>query len=80
MTAPPRTSTTVATRALILVAMAWQRGPSAILPPTCRYHPSCSAYAIEALGRYGAIKGGWLSLKRIARCGPWGGYGCDPVP
>ena len=37
-------------------------------------------YGVEALGRYGAIKGGWLSLKRIARCGPWGGYGCDPVP
>lgn len=67
-------------RALILVARAWQLGPSAIMPPSCRYEPSCSQYAIEALGRYGAIKGGWLATKRILRCHPWGGHGPDPVP
>lgn len=67
-------------KALILVARAWQKGPSRILPPTCRYQPSCSAYAIEALGRYGAIKGSWLSARRILRCHPWGGHGFDPVP
>jgi len=67
-------------RALILVARAWQLGPSAIMPPSCRYQPSCSQYAIEALGRYGAIKGGWLAAKRILRCHPWGGHGPDPVP
>ena len=67
-------------RALILVARGWQLGPSLVLPPTCRYSPSCSAYAIEALRRYGAAKGGWLALKRIARCHPWGGCGHDPVP
>jgi uncharacterized protein len=67
-------------RLLIGVARLWQIGPSRILPSTCRYQPSCSAYAIEALGRYGALKGFWLSAKRILRCHPWGGYGFDPVP
>jgi uncharacterized protein len=65
---------------LILVTRAWQRGPSAILPPSCRYAPSCSAYMIEAIERHGALHGGWLGLKRILRCHPWGGSGYDPVP
>ena len=67
-------------RALILVARGWQLGPSRILPPSCRFQPSCSAYAITALGRYGALKGSWLAARRIARCQPWGGQGLDPVP
>ena len=67
-------------RLLIGVARAWQLGPSAVLPPTCRFQPSCSAYAIEALDRYGAARGGWLALRRIARCHPFGGHGYDPVP
>ena len=46
----------------------------------CRYHPTCSAYALEALRVHGAISGGWLTLRRIARCHPWGGSGVDPVP
>lgn len=65
---------------LIWIARGWQWGPSRILPPTCRYAPSCSAYAITALSRYGAIKGGWLATKRLLRCHPWGGHGYDPVP
>lgn len=65
---------------LILIARGWQLGPSVILPPSCRYSPSCSAYAIEAVSRYGAAKGGWMSAKRIMRCHPWGGHGYDPVP
>ncbi len=65
---------------LILLARAWQLGPSRVLPPTCRYHPSCSEYAIEALERLGAIKGGWIAAKRLMRCHPWGGHGYDPVP
>ena len=65
---------------LILLARSWQIGPSRILPPSCRYMPSCSAYAIDALTRYGALKGGWLSARRLARCHPWGGSGFDPVP
>ncbi|MCW2413231.1 MULTISPECIES: membrane protein insertion efficiency factor YidD [unclassified Sphingobium] len=67
-------------RLLILVARFWQIGPSRILPPSCRYSPSCSQYAIEALRKYGAIRGGWLALKRLLRCHPWGGCGHDTVP
>lgn len=65
---------------LILLARGWQMGPSLILPPSCRYTPSCSAYAIDALQRYGALRGGWLATRRICRCHPWGGCGFDPVP
>ena len=46
----------------------------------CRYEPSCSAYALEALQKHGALKGSWLAIKRICRCNPWGGCGHDPVP
>lgn len=67
-------------RLLVLIARFWQIGPSRILPPSCRYAPSCSAYAIEALHRYGALKGSWLAARRILRCHPWGGHGYDPVP
>lgn len=48
--------------------------------PSCRFEPSCSAYAYEAIERHGAIKGGWMGLRRILRCHPWGGSGLDPVP
>jgi hypothetical protein len=65
---------------MILVAKGWQKGPSKILPPSCRYTPSCSGYAITAIERYGAARGGWMALKRILRCHPWGGQGHDPVP
>ncbi|QGP79234.1 membrane protein insertion efficiency factor YidD [Sphingobium sp. CAP-1] len=67
-------------RLLILIARGWQLGPSRILPPTCRYAPSCSEYAIGAIRKYGAIKGSWLGFKRLMRCHPWGGSGYDPVP
>lgn len=67
-------------RLLILIARGWQLGPSRILPPTCRYAPSCSEYAIQAVRKYGAIKGSWRGFKRLMRCHPWGGSGYDPVP
>ena len=47
---------------------------------TCKYIPTCSQYAVEAIKKYGPFKGGWLALKRILRCNPWGGSGYDPVP
>jgi len=46
----------------------------------CRYHPTCSAYALEAIEKHGAVRGWWLAAKRIGRCHPWGGAGFDPVP
>lgn len=53
---------------------------SPVLPGGCRYTPSCSAYAAEAVARHGALRGGWLALKRLLRCNPFGGWGYDPVP
>lgn len=53
---------------------------SPILGPKCRYTPTCSHYAVDALKKYGPIKGIWLAVKRIAKCHPWGGSGYDPVP
>ncbi len=49
-------------------------------PPTCRFDPTCSLYALEALHAWGAARGGWLALRRVCRCHPWGGWGYDPVP
>jgi putative membrane protein insertion efficiency factor len=51
-----------------------------ILPPVCRFQPSCSDYALEALRRHGALRGGWLTVRRLCRCNPFGGSGHDPVP
>jgi putative membrane protein insertion efficiency factor len=53
---------------------------SPILPNACRYTPTCSAYGIQAIKKHGPFKGGWLTIRRISRCHPWGGHGHDPVP
>ena len=53
---------------------------SPLLPPACRFHPNCSAYAEQALQDYGALRGGWLTARRLCRCGPWHSGGFDPVP
>lgn len=53
---------------------------SPILGPRCRFQPTCSTYAFDAIKLHGGLKGGWLAIKRIIRCHPWGGHGFDPVP
>ncbi|WP_159799727.1 membrane protein insertion efficiency factor YidD [Flavobacterium sp. MK4S-17] len=58
----------------------YQAAISPFTPSACRYTPTCSHYAVEALQSHGLFKGSWLSIKRIARCHPWGGRGYDPVP
>ena len=67
-------------RLLLLLVHFYQYAISPMLPPRCRYTPTCSQYAVEALQKHGALKGGWLAAKRIGRCHPWGGSGHDPVP
>lgn len=67
-------------RLLIALVRLWQIGPSRLIGPSCRYLPTCSAYAIEAIEKHGAIRGGLLAAKRLLRCHPWGGSGYDPVP
>ncbi len=64
----------------VLIIKFYQRSISPLFPPVCRYTPTCSSYAIEALQKHGATKGGWLALKRIVSCNPWGGRGHNPVP
>ena len=58
----------------------YQRLVSPVLPPSCRFHPSCSQYALEAVTRYGALKGSWLATRRLVRCHPFHPGGFDPVP
>ncbi len=66
--------------ALRLLVRIYQICISPLLPKSCIYTPTCSQYAIEALEKYGAIKGSWLAIKRILRCHPWHEGGYDPVP
>jgi putative membrane protein insertion efficiency factor len=68
-------------RKLLLFLIRFYQGAiSPLLPSSCRYTPTCSQYGTEAIQRYGSLKGGWLTLKRVLRCHPWGGHGYDPVP
>jgi len=64
----------------ILLVKFYRNFISPLTPATCRYTPTCSQYSLTALRRFGIFKGGWLSLKRIFSCNPWGGSGYDPVP
>ena len=65
---------------LLLLIKAYQRFISPLFPPTCRFQPTCSQYAIEAISTYGTFKGSWLAIKRILRCHPFHPGGYDPIP
>jgi len=67
-------------RILSVLIRAYQYVASPLIVPSCRFHPSCSAYALEAVERYGSLRGAWLAVKRLLRCHPWHPGGCDPVP
>ncbi|ACG75698.1 protein of unknown function DUF37 [Anaeromyxobacter sp. K] len=66
--------------ALVLLVRIYQRLVSPLLPPACRFYPSCSAYAVTALQRHGALRGSWLTVRRLCRCHPFHAGGVDPVP
>jgi putative membrane protein insertion efficiency factor len=70
----------VAGLALHVAIRGWQLLLAPVLPPSCRFEPSCSRYADEAIARHGPWRGVWLAARRLARCHPWGGSGYDPVP
>ena len=65
---------------LLALIRGYQLLVSPFFPPSCRYFPSCSEYARQAVVRHGPLSGGWLAVTRLARCHPWGGLGYDPVP
>ena len=67
-------------RLLLTLVRAYQRWISPVRPPACRFTPSCSAYAVTAVERFGALRGGWLTTRRLLRCHPWNHGGLDPVP
>jgi uncharacterized protein len=75
-----RTVQRVVAAPLIGLIVFYQRFVSPMRPPTCRYYPSCSSYALTAIRRFGPVKGTWLALKRLARCHPWTAGGVDHVP
>ncbi len=62
------------------IILFYKNAISPLLPPACRYTPTCSEYGLQAIRKYGPFKGGWLALKRFLSCNPWGGHGHDPVP
>ena len=83
MTSPARSATRGvghSARVLIAAIEVYRHMISPLRLPSCRFMPTCSQYAVEALTEYGLLRGGWLALRRLARCGPWHGGGWDPIP
>ncbi|MEO1036050.1 MAG: membrane protein insertion efficiency factor YidD [Pseudomonadota bacterium] len=76
----PRRRSSLAASAAIGLIRFYQRFVSPFFASHCRFQPTCSAYAVEAIERHGAARGSWLAIRRIGRCHPWGGHGYDPVP
>lgn len=68
------------TRMILATIRFYQRGVSPFSGPSCRFTPTCSEFAAQAIDRHGAMRGGWLASKRVLRCRPFGGWGDDPVP
>ncbi|MBS3956618.1 MAG: membrane protein insertion efficiency factor YidD [Clostridiales bacterium] len=71
---------TLPRRAAVALVRVYQAVVSPLFPQSCRFHPTCSSYAITSLERYGVLKGAWLAIRRITRCHPWNPGGHDPVP
>ncbi|MBM5800591.1 MAG: membrane protein insertion efficiency factor YidD [Cyanobacteria bacterium K_DeepCast_35m_m2_023] len=76
---PCKATSPIAVLLLLLIDL-YRQWISPLLGPRCRFIPSCSAYGLEAISRHGALRGSWLTLKRLLRCHPWTPCGCDPVP
>ena len=70
----------MAKRAILFLIRVYRRYIAPLFPPCCRLYPTCSTYAMQAVEKYGALKGGWLAVKRILRCNPFNDGGYDPVP
>lgn len=75
-----QTTARIPSHVLILLIRGYQVAISPLFPAACRYHPTCSEYAVEAVRRYGVLRGGWMAAKRIGRCHPFRPGGYDPVP
>jgi putative membrane protein insertion efficiency factor len=80
MTATPVRATGLLARAVIAVIEAYRHMVSPLRLPTCRFMPTCSQYAVDALTEYGLLRGGWLAIVRLGKCGPWHRGGWDPIP
>lgn len=70
----------IVSKIIVFLIRIYQLSISPFLGSNCRYQPTCSQYSVDAVNKYGPLKGGWLALKRISSCHPWGGHGHDPVP
>ena len=80
MTRPEKTTITALRKALIMLIYCYRTCLSPFMSQHCRFHPSCSAYAIESIETYGPLRGGWLAIRRLGKCHPWHAGGNDPVP